>query len=142
MRSATALTPSTFLLTSYTCTETELVPGGAIWWYVAPWWIARTRCGEFASSKVKVNFPWASVFVWPASSMPAASLMRMTSSPAEGLLVVPLVTVPLRVAAEAGATKENTSAAVASQRMSVLDQRPAAAKAEVNLDQQSARVNS
>src|SRR5690349_6551995 len=31
--------------------------------------------------------------------MPAASLMRITSSPAEGLLVVPSVTVPVRVAA-------------------------------------------
>src|SRR5205823_13236378 len=67
---------------------------------LAPWWIARTRCGEFASSKVKVNFPWASDFVWPASSMPAASLMRMTSTPAEGLLVVPLVTVPVRLRSE------------------------------------------
>ena len=32
---------------------------------------------------------------------PLASLMRMTSSPAAGLLVVPFVTVPLKVCAEA-----------------------------------------
>src|SRR5579864_8588219 len=63
--------------------------------------MARTRCGALSSSKVKVNFPWASVLAWPTSSMPAPSLIRITSSPAEGLLVVPLVTVPVRVAADA-----------------------------------------
>src|ERR1700747_1930887 len=61
--------------------------------------MARTRWGESASAKVKVNLPCESVFAWLTSSMPAASLMRMTSSPADGLLVVPLVTVPLRLAA-------------------------------------------
>src|SRR5260370_27206731 len=61
--------------------------------------MTRTRCGAFASPKVKVNLPAASVFACPTSSMPAASLMRMASSPADGLLAVPLVTVPLRVAA-------------------------------------------
>jgi len=42
---------------------------------------------------VKLNFPLASTLVLPAISMPLARLMRMTSSPAAGLLVVPLVTV-------------------------------------------------
>src|SRR5260370_8532847 len=48
---------------------------------------------------VKLNFPLVSVLVWPTSSIPEASLIRITSSPGEGLLVVPLVMVPLRVAA-------------------------------------------
>src|SRR6266436_10340252 len=37
--------------------------------------------------------------------MPAASLIRMISSPADGLLVVPLVTVPVMVAANDAAVK-------------------------------------
>src|ERR1017187_2487132 len=62
--------------------------------------MARTRCGESASAKVKLNFPCGAVLVWPTSSIPAASLMRMTSSPTDGLLVVPLVTTPFSVAAD------------------------------------------
>src|SRR5260370_41719346 len=61
--------------------------------------MARTRGGALLSSKVKLNFPLVSVLVWPTSCIPEASLIRITSSPGEGLLVVPLVMVPLRVAA-------------------------------------------
>src|SRR5438876_10113064 len=46
--------------------------------------------------------------------MPEASLMRMTSSPAEGSLVVPLVMVPVRVAAEADAARMSAIATLTS----------------------------
>src|SRR6185437_1202648 len=62
--------------------------------------MARTRCMPLSSSKLKLNFPCASVLVWPASSIPAASLIKTTSSPADGLPVVPLVMVPLSFAAQ------------------------------------------
>src|ERR1700722_4737615 len=63
--------------------------------------MARTRCGDWASSSLKLKWPLASVLVRPASSMPCASLSRTTSSPAEGLPVVEFLTVPVRVCAEA-----------------------------------------
>src|SRR5258708_1294567 len=77
--------------------------------------MARTRCGESASAKVKVNLPAASVLAWPTSSIPAASLMRTTSSPADGLLGVPVVIFPDRVAAnrdDALAISRNITAAL------------------------------
>ena len=52
---------------------------------------------------LKLNFPLLSALVVAAISMLVVRLMRMTSSPAAGLLVVPLVTVPVRVWAEAEA---------------------------------------
>src|SRR5690242_2953447 len=63
--------------------------------------MARTRYGELVSSTLKLNLPAESVFAWPTSSMPDASLMSTTSSPDDGLPVVPFVTVPVKVAAEA-----------------------------------------
>src|ERR1039457_2352380 len=55
------------------------------------------RCGPPGPSfRVKLNLPAESVLVLAATSMPFARLMRMISSPAAGLLVVPLVTVPER----------------------------------------------
>ena len=39
--------------------------------------------------------PWASVLVLPTSCMPCESESSVTSSPAAGLPVVPLVTVPV-----------------------------------------------
>src|SRR5579863_2178364 len=76
--------------------------------------MARTRCGESVSAKVKLNFPAASVLAWPTSSIPAPSLMRMTSSPVDGLLEVPLVIFPVKVAADKKedepATRTNASA--------------------------------
>src|SRR5437867_4206907 len=59
---------------------------------------------------LKLNLPCESVLVWPTSSMPEESLMRVTSSPDEGLLVVPLVTVPLSVDAAENAESAAMSA--------------------------------
>src|SRR5271165_1995236 len=63
------------------------------------------RCGP-GTVTLKLNFPLLSVLALPATSMPLARLMIMTSSPTAGLPVVPLVTVPVRVwaAAEARAS--------------------------------------
>src|SRR5271169_3926773 len=60
------------------------------------------RCGP-GTVILKLYFPLLSALVLLATSMPLARLMRMTSSPAAGLLVVPLVTVPVRVWAAAEA---------------------------------------
>jgi hypothetical protein len=60
---------------------------------------------------LKLNFPLLSALVLPPTSMPLARLMRMTSSPAAGLLVVPLVTVPVRVWAAAVARASERMAA-------------------------------
>src|SRR5664279_1967383 len=49
------------------------------------------------SPSLKLNFPALSALVLAATSMPLARLMRMTWSPAAGLPVVPLVTVPVRI---------------------------------------------
>src|SRR5579864_3322637 len=66
--------------------------------------MARMRCGPPGPSlSVKLNLPAASALVLSATSMPLERLIRMTWSPAAGLLVVPLVTVPERVWAEAEA---------------------------------------
>src|SRR5882762_6836468 len=64
------------------------------------------RCGPAAPVSLKLNFPLLSALVLAAISIVLVRLMRMTSSPAAGLLVVPLVTVPERVwaAAEARAS--------------------------------------
>src|ERR1700723_1085842 len=64
------------------------------------------RCGPPAgllSLSLKLNLPVESTLVVAAISMPLVRLIRMTSSPAAGLLVVTLVTVPERVWAWAGA---------------------------------------
>src|ERR1700687_2256942 len=59
---------------------------------------------------LKLYFPLLSALVLAATSMPLARLMRITSSPAAGLLVVPLVTVPVRVwAADVRATEKTIS---------------------------------
>src|SRR5579862_6087334 len=67
------------------------------------------RCGPPESVSLKLNLPEESAFVLAATSMPLERLMRMTSSPAAGLLVVPLVTVPERVWAEAEARETTTN---------------------------------
>src|ERR1700722_11128323 len=63
--------------------------------------MARTRCGDCASSSLKLKLPLASALVRPDSCMPWVRLRRMTSSPAAGLLVVEFVRVPVRVWAAA-----------------------------------------
>src|SRR5580700_4112332 len=73
--------------------------------------MARTRCGDWASSSLKLKWPCASAFVRPASSMPWASLRRTTSSPAAGLLVVEFLTVPVRVWEEASEARRRMAAA-------------------------------
>src|SRR5258708_37268262 len=73
--------------------------------------MARVRWGDCASSLLKLNCPWAWVLVRPASSMPCASLSRMTSSPAAGLLVVEFLTVPVRVWAEERVVRSRSVAA-------------------------------
>src|SRR5579862_5745583 len=65
--------------------------------------MARTRWGDWLLSSLKENWPLASVLVRPDSSMPWPSERRTTSSPASGLPVVLLVTMPVRVWAEAKA---------------------------------------
>src|SRR5580693_2128487 len=69
------------------------------------------RCGPGGPVSGKLNLPALSALVVAATSMVVVRLMRMTSSPAAGLLVVPLVTVPVRVwaAAEARATDKMLS---------------------------------
>src|SRR5580658_1398487 len=68
--------------------------------------MARMRCGPEAPVSWKLNFPALSALVVAATFMPLEKSMRRTSSPAAGWLVVPLVTVPVRVwaAAEARAS--------------------------------------
>src|SRR5580692_6734427 len=73
--------------------------------------MARTRCGDWVSSSLKLKWPWASVLVRPASSIPWPSLSRTTSSPAAGLLVVEFLTVPVRVWAEARVVRRRMAAA-------------------------------
>src|ERR1022692_1294451 len=63
--------------------------------------MTRTRWGLVASSSFRLKLPLASVCVRPDSSIPWARLRSTTSSPAAGFLVVPLVTVPVRVWADA-----------------------------------------
>src|SRR6202167_5785710 len=65
--------------------------------------MARMRCGAGAPVSGKLNFPLASALVVAATFIPLVNSMRRTSSPAAGLLVVPLVTVPERVWASAEA---------------------------------------
>src|SRR4051812_17926817 len=64
------------------------------------------RCGSCESAKCKVYLPCASVLVRVSSCMVCLSSMRMTSSPAAGLLVVLLVTVPVMSAAKSGAASK------------------------------------
>src|ERR1035438_8726409 len=73
------------------------------------------RCGP-GTVTLKLNLPALSALVVPPTSMPLARLMRSTSSPAAGLLVVPLVTVPVRVWAAARVSERtaNRSAEYAS----------------------------
>src|ERR1700674_2178723 len=63
--------------------------------------MTRTRCGLVALSSFRLKLPLASVWVRPDSSIPWPRLRSTTSSPAAGLLVVPFLTVPVRVWAEA-----------------------------------------
>src|SRR5260221_7291143 len=64
-------------------------------------------CGPAPPVSLKLNFPLLSALVLAAISMAVVRLMRITSSPEAGLLVVPLGTVPERVwaAAEARASE-------------------------------------
>ena len=55
-----------------------------------------------------VNLPCASVLVEPTSSMPCESESNVTSSPAAGLPVVPLVTVPVMFWAKAKVPNKRT----------------------------------
>src|ERR1700724_1512126 len=73
------------------------------------------RCGPAPPVSLKLNFPLLSALVLAAISMVVVRLMRITSSPAAGLLVVPLVTVPERVwaAAEARASARTHRARIA-----------------------------
>src|SRR5260370_11633898 len=66
------------------------------------------RCGPAPPVSLKLNFPLLSALVLAAMSMVVVRLMRMTSSPAAGLWVVPLVTVPERVWASAEARASET----------------------------------
>src|SRR5208282_6048554 len=61
------------------------------------------RCGP-GTVTLKLNFPLLSVLALPATSMPLARLMIMTSSPTAGLPVVPSVPVRVWAAAEARAS--------------------------------------
>src|ERR1035438_3036306 len=70
--------------------------------------MTRIKCGPPESSIVKLNLPSASVLVRAASSIPCASLISTTSSPAEGWLVVPFFTVPVRVSAETKVARAHT----------------------------------
>src|SRR5579863_10459811 len=63
--------------------------------------MTRTRWGLAASSSFKLKAPLASVWVRPDSSIPCDRLRSTTSSPAAGLLVVPFVTLPIIVWADA-----------------------------------------
>src|ERR1700675_4338367 len=69
------------------------------------------RCGPAPPVSLKLNFPLLSALVLAAISIPVVRLMRMTSSPEAGLLVVPLVTVPERVWAAAEARVSERMAA-------------------------------
>src|SRR5260370_20519309 len=73
------------------------------------------RGGWGAAVSLKLNFPLLSALVLAAISMVVVRLMRITSSPAAGLLVVPFVTVPERVwaAAEARASARTHRARIA-----------------------------
>src|ERR1700686_4658019 len=69
------------------------------------------RCDPAPPVSLKLNFPLLSALVLAAISMEVVRLMRMTSSPAAGLPVVPLVTVPERVWAAAVARESERMAA-------------------------------
>src|ERR1700688_42009 len=58
--------------------------------------MARTKCGLWESSSLKLKLPLASVLVRATSSIPWPRPNRMTSSPAAALPVVPFLTVPVR----------------------------------------------
>src|SRR5215510_3912520 len=66
------------------------------------------RCGSADWPSLKLKLPLASVLVRPTSSMPCPNLINTTSSPAAGLFVVPLFTVPVRFCAETTALKMST----------------------------------
>src|SRR5581483_686459 len=74
-----------------------------------PWWVTRTRCWPPSSGIGSVKLPLASVLVRPASCMPCESFRMTTSSPAEGLLDVLLVTLPVRSAAMVVAVSASTT---------------------------------
>src|ERR1700738_292665 len=61
------------------------------------------RCGPAPPVSLKLNFPLLSALVLAAISMVVVRLMRITSSPAAGLLLEPLEAVPARVWAGAEA---------------------------------------
>src|ERR1700674_2805006 len=69
------------------------------------------RCGPVAPDSLKLNFPLLSALVLAAISIPVVRLMRMTSSPAAGLLAVPMVMVAERVWAGDGARGSEKMAA-------------------------------
>src|ERR1700675_4536144 len=69
------------------------------------------RCGPAPAVSLKLNFPLLSALVLAAISIVVVRLMRMTSSPTAGLLVVPLVTVPDKVWATAEARASERTAA-------------------------------
>src|SRR5580692_7647154 len=65
----------------------------------------RTRWGLAASSSFTLKLPLASVWVRPDSCIPWPKLRSTTSSPAAGFFVVPFVTAPVKVCAEAEAIR-------------------------------------
>src|ERR1700751_713731 len=70
--------------------------------------MTRTRCGP-SSFTSKLKLPLPSALVRPASSIPWPRLSNTTSSPAPGLLVVPFLTPPVRLAAVAALASRNTT---------------------------------
>src|SRR5271168_2806262 len=67
----------------------------------------RIRCIPGSGASIE-KWPWASVLLFAISCMRWSSEIRVTVSPAEGVCVVPLVTVPVMVvAADAPAAKAN-----------------------------------
>src|SRR5664280_515106 len=63
--------------------------------------------------------PCASLFVLPISCIPCESERRVTSSPAEGLPVVALVTVPVMFCAAAKEVSKSTHANMAARALNV-----------------------
>src|ERR1700685_316967 len=79
--------------------------------------MTRTRWGLLASSSLTLKLPLASVWVRPDSSIPWPRLRSTTSSPAAGFLMVPFVTLPVRVWAEAEAIRSVQSSSVFSRTL-------------------------
>src|SRR5580692_7386566 len=79
--------------------------------------MTRIRWGLAASSSFTLKLPLASVRVRPDSCIHWPKLRSTTSSPAAGFFVVPFVTVPVRVCAEAEAIRNVPSSSVFSRTL-------------------------